>query len=156
MMDIDAKGFNDGRTLLSLASGDGRMTVVKMLLETDTTDADLKDTKWGRTPLSWAAEIGHEVVAKLLLDSGKVDADSKDTTGRTPLSWAAGSGHEAVVKLLLGTGKVDADLKDMPWGWAEPSSPIESSKSDTDLEDTILGRTPFSWAAEGGHEAVVQ
>jgi ankyrin repeat protein len=156
MADIDSKDSNDGRTLLSLASGDGRMTDVKMLLQTDTTDSDLKDTTWGRTPLSWAVESGHEAVVKLLLDSGKVDADSKDTSGRTPLSWAAGSGHEAVVKLLLGTGKVDTDSKDMPRGWATLPWSVKSSKLDTDSKDTILGRTPLSWAAESGHEAIMK
>jgi ankyrin repeat protein len=38
-----------------------------------------------------------------------------------------------VVKLLLVTDKVDVDFK-----------------------DTECGRTPLSWAAEGGHEAVVK
>jgi ankyrin repeat protein len=38
-----------------------------------------------------------------------------------------------MVKLLLATGKVDIDPK-----------------------DSEHGRTPLSWAAEGGHEAVVK
>ena len=42
-------------------------------------------------------------------------------------------GHESVVELLLATGKVDVDSK-----------------------DSSYGQTPLSWAAEGGHEAVVK
>jgi ankyrin repeat protein len=41
-------------------------------------------------------------------------------------------GHEAVVKLLLDTGKVDVDSKG------------------------VDGRTPVWWAAENGHESVVE
>lgn len=42
------------------------------------------------------------------------------------------NGHKAVVQLLLDTGKVEADAKGKD------------------------SRTPLSWAAEKGHEAVVQ
>jgi ankyrin repeat protein len=42
-------------------------------------------------------------------------------------------GTKAVVKLLIETGKVDVDSK-----------------------DNYHGRTPLSWAAENGHEAVVK
>jgi ankyrin repeat protein len=40
--------------------------------------------------------------------------------------------HETVVKLLINAGKVDINSKDR------------------------YGQTPLSWAAEGGHEAVVK
>ena len=160
MTDTDLVDTSNGRTALSLASEDGRMMVVKALLQIDTTEADSKDMS-GRTPLSWAAGNGHEAAVKLLLDTGKVDADSKcmpyripgggwsmlpwpvknnnldanlkdAMSGQTPLSWAAKNGHEAVVKLLLDTGKVAADSKD------------------------TSDKTPLSQAAKNGHEAVVK
>ena len=50
----------------------------------------------------------------------------------TGLHLTAYFGVEAIVKLLLDTGKVEADSKDN------------------------FGQTPLSWAAQGGHEAVVK
>ncbi|KAH8766531.1 hypothetical protein BGZ57DRAFT_492627 [Hyaloscypha finlandica] len=83
-----------------------------------------------QTPLSWAAEGGNEAVVRLLLETGQVDVDlidqTNDSHGGTPLSRAAAGGHEVVFRLLLDTGHVDAD---------------SISKN---------GRTPLSWAAEGG------
>jgi ankyrin repeat protein len=158
--DRDLVDADNDRTALSLASEDGRMMTVKILLQTDTKDADLKDIS-GRTPLSWASGNGHEAVVKLLLDTGKVDPDSKDiVSGRTPLSWAAESGHEAVVKLLLNTGKVDPDSEVdwylIPLWWISEYGRNGTDKINEVLGDTRLRRTPLSLAAETGHHKIIK
>ena len=45
--------------------------MVKLLLDTDTVNADLKDIS-GRTPLSWAAWNEHGTVEHLLLNQGAI------------------------------------------------------------------------------------
>jgi len=96
------------------------------------------------------------------LDTAKVDADSKDNEGRTPLSYAAMNGHEGAVKLLLDTDKVEVGSKDN-------SAQMRPEQNVGLLLNTLLdigeveadskyneGRTPLSYAAERGHEAVVK
>ena len=107
-------------------------------------------------------------MVKLLLAKDGVDPDSKDSDyGRTPLSWAAGSGHEAVVRLLLAKDGVDPDSKDDNWvgrrcrgrqrtGTRRWSSCCSRRTASTRTPRIAIGRTPLSWAAENGHEAVVK
>jgi len=93
----------------------------------------LKDTEYGRTAAVVAARSGREAVVKLLLETGQVDVDSKDTVYvRRRCRGRQRVGARPWLKLLLETGQVDVDSKD------------------TD------GRTPLSWAARSGHEAVVK
>ena len=60
------------------------------------------------------------------------DVNAKDCVGMTALTWAAKRGHE-VVNILL-----------------------EREDINPDQADTEYGRTPLSWAAEGGHSGVVK
>jgi len=53
--------------------------------------------------------------------------NATDRIGSTALTWAAGKGHAEVVKMLL-----------------------EREGVNPDRADTIYGRTPISWAVEGG------
>jgi len=94
--------FNEGVSLLHVASFYGLLSVLKAILETGV-DVNFKDSKFGPTPLSRAAENGHEAVVKMLLEKG-ANVDSKNDNGQTPLSWAVENRHEAVVKLLLEKG----------------------------------------------------
>ncbi|KAH7175771.1 hypothetical protein EDB81DRAFT_836086 [Dactylonectria macrodidyma] len=81
-----------------------------------------------------------------------ININAKDSNGRTPLSWAAGGGHEVVVQLLLKTGKFDVAR------WPKAVVRIlllATGKADIDTKDRN-GRTPLSYAAANGHEAVVR
>ena len=174
---VDSKD-EGGRTPLSWAAEKGHWAVVKMLLDTGKVEVDSKD-KEGWTPIlraaAWklpsSAAGDHEAVVKMLLDTGKVDVHCKDMDGRTPLSrakemllsykntygdhalqdyqiqlmlldqqnkkrllMAKDSIHdrEVVVEQLLASGGVHPNSKD-------PN-----------------GRTPLSWAAEGGLKTVVK
>jgi ankyrin repeat protein len=87
------------RTPLSWAAQEGRINIIKLLLQTETSLDDM-DAK-GRTPLSRAAENGHEAVAELLISKG---ADVNVGNYGTPLFHAVEAGHEEVAKLLINKG----------------------------------------------------
>ncbi|KAF7174031.1 hypothetical protein CNMCM6106_008135 [Aspergillus hiratsukae] len=89
------------RTPLSWAAQEGRISIIKLLLQTETTVDDV-DAR-ARTPLSRASENGHEAVAKLLIDKG-ADVNAGDNDGVTPLSRASANGHDVVAKLLIDKG----------------------------------------------------
>ncbi|CZR53656.1 uncharacterized protein PAC_03536 [Phialocephala subalpina] len=148
---------------LSIATKNGDMPMVKILLDTGKVDAELKDNG-GRTALSWAAEGGNEAIVRLLLSSGNFDVDSKSNQGWTPLSFAARRDHKAVVELLLDTGEVDVDSKDIdgltPLSWAVQGKFTATVKLLLDTGANINskdadGRTPLSLAAEGGSDVIV-
>ncbi|GFG25977.1 ankyrin repeat and protein kinase domain-containing protein 1, partial [Aspergillus udagawae] len=114
------------RTPLSWAAQEGRISIIKLLLQTETTVDDM-DAK-GRTPLSWASENGHEAVAELLIGNG-ADVNARDNKGWTPLLHALGNGHEAVAELVIGNG------------------------ADVNVHGHT-GRTPLLHASEKGYEAI--
>ncbi|KPA38507.1 nacht and ankyrin containing protein, partial [Fusarium langsethiae] len=130
----------EGTNMIHLVSRYHLMEPLRVILRRANqagTDIDVRDGS-GRTPLSWAAEEGHEDVARLLLGTDKADVDAKDNgRGWALLTWAARNLRNAfakltIVKWLLATGQVDVDAKDNN------------------------GRTPLSWAARHGHEAIVK
>lgn len=113
-VDIDRKGFSDGRTVLSHSAEDGQESIVTRLLDRGA-DVDSRDLR-GWTPLSWAAQRGQVAIVKILLARG-ADPNSGDEKhcifvespgGRTPLLYAADEGDGDVVRLLLQNG---ADVK---------------------------------------------
>ncbi|KAH6997888.1 hypothetical protein BKA56DRAFT_607474 [Ilyonectria sp. MPI-CAGE-AT-0026] len=140
------------RTALLHAAMQGHEAIVEVLL--NIADVDARDLD-GRTPLSYAAEQGNEAIVELLLDTADVDAG--DLNNQTPLSYAAERGHEAIVKLLLDTGEVNVDAGDTK----RSRTPLQRAAK-LGLEAFLRchlgpgGRTPLSYAAEKGHNAVVK
>ncbi|GIC93698.1 Pfs, NACHT and Ankyrin domain protein [Aspergillus udagawae] len=132
--EVDTDGLNyrkdlkqySKRTPLSWAAQEGRISIIKLLLQTETTVDDM-DAK-GRTPLSRASENGHEAVAELLIGNG-ADVNARDNKGWTPLLHALENGHEAVAELVIGNG------------------------ADVHVHDHT-GRTPLLHASEKGYEAI--
>ena len=93
-----------GESALMLASIQGRLDWVKLLLERD---ADVNMPGW--TPLHYAASKGHiEVMRELLEHHAYIDAPSPN--GTTPLMMAAHYGTPSATKLLLEEG-ADPTLK---------------------------------------------
>ncbi|KAJ0005825.1 hypothetical protein NQD34_015719 [Periophthalmus magnuspinnatus] len=99
-----------GQTPLTLASRQGHVKVLKVLLdwaekqenEVATRMMEQVDVE-GWTALRSAAWGGHIEVVKLLLDAG-ADVDGCDAEGKTALRAAAWGGHEEIVRILLKYG----------------------------------------------------
>ena len=151
---------NNLPSALSLAAGNGHLSVVKRLVDHDHKQVDRKDSL-ERKPLSYAAQNGREDVVRYLLgirnthngdyeneeeilsedekysvdekvDGDKNDRDEEDSAGRTPLIYAVMNGHDAITRLLLAARFLDVDIQD---------------------DD---GRTALSYAAEFGTEISVK
>jgi ankyrin repeat protein len=126
-------GDYDHRTALHVASGDGQMEVVKMLLSFKAI-LNVAD-RWGETPLDGAARQGQKDVALLLIKNGAIyghknitslhliesvseedveavqnlldigfDPNVGDYDNRTPLHIAVAVGNLELVKLLISFG----------------------------------------------------
>ncbi|KAK7938792.1 hypothetical protein WMY93_002118 [Mugilogobius chulae] len=99
-----------GQTPLTLASRQGHVQVVKVLLDwakaqenaTVVRTMEQADAE-GWTALRSAAWGGHVEVVRMLLDAG-ADVDGCDSEGRTALRAAAWGGHEEIVMILLEYG----------------------------------------------------
>jgi ankyrin repeat protein len=152
------------QTPLLLAAANGYDVVVSLLLASDGIDVNSED-KHGRTPVSWAAEKGQEAVVKQLLMKDGIDSNSKDRYDQTPLTWAKANGHATVVNLLAAKGHGGSTLKNTSQGPALLSRAAKDGNTTAvqmflrDIHPNFKdesGRTPLSWAAEKGHEAVVK
>jgi len=97
-------------------------------------ELDIKD-KQGWTPLTWAAVRGHDLCVKQLLQFKETEVDSVDVHGVTPLMHAAWHGNAKITKQLLATDNI--------------------RRGNLNAYDRD-GRTAISYAAVGGHRAVIE
>ncbi|TMS12813.1 Protein TANC1 [Larimichthys crocea] len=125
---MDAHDSLWGETVLSAASGRGRMEMCAFLLERGP-NLEIPNRR-GMVPLLSATKHGHTQVAELLLKQG-ADINVNDKLGRSALMLAASEGHVSTAELLLSKG---------------------ASLSTTDQE----GLTALSWACLKGQKCVVQ
>ena len=102
--DID-KEFNDGATLLLVASQHGHADVAQLVCEARAgIDKEFNDVA---TPLLVASQHGHADVAQLLCGA-RADIDKESNDGATPLLMASQHGHADVAQLLCGA-RTDID-----------------------------------------------
>jgi ankyrin repeat protein len=95
--DVNANDENN-RTPLMFASEDGRLDLVRILLDAKA-GLDARDLKSGQTPLMAAALGGHDAVVTALLEAG-ADRTAKDNDGETAQRLAEQSQHPNTAELL--------------------------------------------------------
>ncbi|CAB1455779.1 unnamed protein product [Pleuronectes platessa] len=104
---------SEGRTVLSIASAQGNVEVVRTLLDRGLDENHRDDAGW--TPLHMASFEGHRQVCDALIEQGarciESCIDQKGYDGRNSLRVAALEGHRDIVELLLSHGS-DIDYKD--------------------------------------------
>ena len=94
----EVESSNDEQPLLCTASRNGRVDVVRSLLDRG---SDVEETgSLRQTALSMASEFGHIAVAKLLIERG-ANVNSRDVNGSSPLHQASQYRHFHIVRLLL-------------------------------------------------------
>lgn len=125
-------GDINGRTPLLLASANGHMSTVQILLANDS-NPDLIDFI-GRTPLSWAAANGHISIVELLLSYPySANSNIRDALGQTAFLWACANGHGQLVSILLNRPDI---------------SPVNPKD--------IYDNSPLAIAAANGQAAVIE
>jgi len=106
---IDVNWTHDrGLTALHVASCQGHVEVVKLLLAYPNINVNVKDNS-ARTPLSLGCMSGQVTVVQLLKDP-RVDVTLADLNGRTPL-WASCAGRPEVIECLISSGRDLGDIK---------------------------------------------
>ncbi len=99
---------NDGWAPLHGAARDGRVEIVRMLIDAG---ANVNvQTNYGKTPLHWAAWNGRVEVVRMLIGAG-ADVNLKDNDGWTPLHVAAGYGRVEIARMLI-DAKADLNVQD--------------------------------------------
>jgi ankyrin repeat protein len=101
-IDVDLSN-QSGETPLMMASIDGDLPVVKMLVLQNKAKVD----HIGWTPLHYACTKGHLEVAQFLIANG-ANVNAQSPNGTTPLMMAALDGNEELIKYLLDNG---ADMR---------------------------------------------
>ncbi|KAI2500630.1 hypothetical protein MHU86_13851 [Fragilaria crotonensis] len=102
-------------TALIMASYQGHIDVVRLLLGDEDVDVNAQDDADGASALMAASYQGHEeIVLELLKNKKKVDMNARDVLyAETALYKASSQGHAKVVRVLLQyDDNLDANLKD--------------------------------------------
>ncbi|KAH7144187.1 ankyrin repeat-containing domain protein [Dactylonectria estremocensis] len=101
------------------------------------------------TALSWAAERNQVVTVKLLCNRKIIEVNSSDKFSRAPLSYAAIHGHQRVVEILVAYESIAWNLRD-----THDQTPFAQAAMSG--KGPMRNRSPHSYAAEGGHNEMMQ
>ena len=133
--DLDARTGTAEWTALHRAASDGRLNIVKILVEHGARINQV--SKDGLTPFHAAVRSGHVDIAQFLATQDGVLLDTATDEGYTPLISAASNGFKEIVSLLLCH---DVEVE---------------GKIKTDISRGSL-RTPLQGAANGGFLPIVK
>ena len=161
LLEAGAAHDTDYFTPLAAACCGGQEDVARLLVEAS---ADTNTTSYRGTPLTWAAyNYGRVEIVRLLLQA-RAEANKLDEDGYTPLAAAFQQQHLGVMSILL-ESRADVDLECPALGKTLLCS--ASSVGDRGMVRRLLKAradknrvsayaTPLTWAAHGGHAAVVR
>ncbi|OAP54807.1 hypothetical protein AYL99_11255 [Fonsecaea erecta] len=119
-------------TALQVASGEGHVEIVKLLLDSGA-DVNAPGKRYSDTALQAASAKGHVEIVKLLLDSG-ADVNAPGKRYGTALQMASAKGHVEIVKLLLDSG---ADVN-APGGYYATALQMASAKGHVEIVKLLL------------------
>ena len=95
-------------TALHMASGNGHIEIVKLLLLQDSRiDLNVLNES-GNTALHYAALNGKKEIVQLLIEK-RADSNVKNKFGRIPLEDALQNGHSEIAELLAPVSKLEDD-----------------------------------------------
>ncbi|KAF5720221.1 ankyrin protein [Fusarium globosum] len=135
-----------GRTPLSYAVEDKRESLVRLFLDTEPEDISIE--------VGRAVDNEHEAIVRLLLENG-ADVDFSITPGFTPLLRATRTNNEDIARLLLENG-ANPDPLHMKTLLDMGANPNTAAKATFVGAQFYNGRTPLSFAAEKGHQEIVE
>ncbi|CAN2103767.1 ankyrin repeat domain-containing protein [Wolbachia pipientis] len=159
--DVNTKVKN-GRTPLHYAAQEGKLDVVKYLVEEKHADVNANDND-GFIPLHYAAAHGNLRLVKYMVEKG-ADFNAKCNRLRTPLHLAAMYGYIEVVKYLKERGaafNLKGHYGQSPLHSATINGKLEVVKylvkegASIDDKDQV-GRTPLDYATKKGYKNIVE
>lgn len=152
----------DGSTPLTVATLNGKIDVVKVLLE----HPNLAMAIDGATPVYIAAQYGYADVVKMLLENSIDPNQATTKNGTTPVFVAAQNGHAHVLKVLLennadpNQARTDDGRTALyvaaEKGHVECVKVLLENSADTNQSIAKSKATPMYAAAEKGHANIVK
>ncbi|KAL6229866.1 ankyrin repeat-containing domain protein [Aspergillus navahoensis] len=135
-IEINWKDMIGGMTPLTIASVEGHVEVVRLLLQGGA-DINARDT-YKLTPILWAIRMQREAVVDVLLGDRSADLTCRDRFGRTPLHYAVDWVLPSVVMKLLAMG-ADITVKN-----CRGRTPLDKAveKGQSTLTKVLLKNTP--------------
>ncbi|KAK1533432.1 hypothetical protein CPAR01_10140 [Colletotrichum paranaense] len=160
--DGDEDEYGHDNEAISLASRRGYTAVVSLLLSHGAS-ADRRDF-FGEFPLLIAARNGHTETVEVLRHHAPQMVGMIGAYKQTAFDVAVGMGHFGLAMRFLRQGNQDSESDASFWTAVKANKPrlakailhVRLENGDAGNERDLDGRTPFLWAIQMGHEAIVK